>query len=335
VTKTLRFGIALQSNKTPAEYVAQATAIDRYKFDVVSVYNDLLFQPALGPLLLMAPYVHTARLGAAALNPYTVHPVEIAGQFAVLDMATQGRAYLGLARGSWLDRLGIAQRRPIQTLRECVLLIRQLLAGNVDGFTGQVFNLPPGHALQYACVRESVPITFGTWGRQMARLAGEVADEVKIGGSANPSMATNLRESILAGEAVAGRRPGGVGICLGAVTVVDGDRARARAAARREVAMYAPIVAPLDPSLRDDDWLARIAGPAEHGDWQTVADLIPDAVLDRLAFAGSPADVVRQVDDIVRAHAGVTRIEFGTPHGLDPLDGIRSLGEQVLPSFQS
>ena len=45
----MRFGIALQSNKTPAEYVAQARAIDRHPFDVVSVYNDLFFQPALGP----------------------------------------------------------------------------------------------------------------------------------------------------------------------------------------------------------------------------------------------------------------------------------------------
>jgi 5,10-methylenetetrahydromethanopterin reductase len=123
-----------------------------------------------------------------------------------------------------------------------------------------------------------------------------------------------------------------VGLCLGAVTVVDTDRARARAAARREVAMYVPVVAPLDPSLRDAEWLARITVPAERGDLQAVADLIPDAVLDRLAFAGSPADLVRQVEDL--ASAGVTRVEFGTPHGLDALEGIRLLGEQVLPSFR-
>src|SRR5579859_906941 len=125
----MRFGIALQGNKTPAEYVASARCIDRFGFEVVSVYNDLFFQPALGPLLLMAPHLHTARLGPAALNPFTTHPVEIAGQIAFLDLATQGRAYLGLARGSWLDSLGMVQRRPLRTMRECVLLIRHLLAG--------------------------------------------------------------------------------------------------------------------------------------------------------------------------------------------------------------
>jgi 5,10-methylenetetrahydromethanopterin reductase len=333
VTNTIRFGIAVQSNKTPAEYTAQAASIDGYPFDVVSVYNDLFFQPALGALLLMAPHVRTAQLGPAALNPYTAHPVEIAGQLAVLDAATNGRAYLGLARGSWLDRLGIRQRRPVQTLRECVLLVQHLLAGKAGGFVGQVFHLAPGETLQYAVVRRSVPITIGTWGPQTARMAGELADEVKIGGSASPSMTAYLRDFIGAGELDAGRQAGSVGICLGAVTVVDHDRARARSLARREVARYVPVVAPLDPALRDAEWLARIAGPAEHGDVQAVAELIPDAVLDSLAFAGSPADVTRHVEDLARA--GVSRVEFGTPHGLDPRDGIRLLGEQVLPSFRT
>jgi 5,10-methylenetetrahydromethanopterin reductase len=217
-------------------------------------------------------------------------------------------------------------------MRESVLLVRLLLAGLADGFEGQVFKLAPGSTLQYSLVREAVPITIGTWGQRMARLAGELADEVKIGGSANPSMAVYLRQFIGEGEVAAGRRPGSVGVCLGAVTVVDADRARARALARREVAMYAPIVAPLDPTLSSDAaWLGRIAESAERGDFATVAELIPDAVLDRLAFAGTPADIARQVEDLARA--GVSRVEFGTPHGLEALDGIRLLGEQVLPSF--
>src|SRR5579859_3959225 len=156
----MRFGIALQSNKTPAEYVAQAQSIEQYAFDVVSVYNDLFFQPAFGPLLLMAPHLRAAQLGPAALNPYTVHPVEIAGQAAVLDLATQGRAYLGLARGSWLDRLGIAPRRPLQTMRECAELVHYLLARNSGGYSGQIFQLAAGDVLRYPLVRESIPITI-------------------------------------------------------------------------------------------------------------------------------------------------------------------------------
>src|SRR5207248_9137275 len=102
VGSVMWFGVALQGDKTPAEYVAQAQLIDRYAFDVVSVYNDLFFQPAIGPLLTMAPHIHRAMLGPAALNPYTLHPVEIAGQIAFLDQLTNGRAYRGPARRSGL-----------------------------------------------------------------------------------------------------------------------------------------------------------------------------------------------------------------------------------------
>src|SRR3954470_17731166 len=101
--------IAFQSNKTAAEYVALARQVEAYGFDARSVYNDLMFQPPIGPLVLMAQATARIRLGPASMNPYTLHPVEIAGQIAFLDAVTGGRAYLGLSRGAWLESIGIAQ----------------------------------------------------------------------------------------------------------------------------------------------------------------------------------------------------------------------------------
>lgn len=324
------FGVAFQGNKSPVEYRALAEIADRYAFDVVSVYNDLLYQPALGPLLWMAPLLRQARLGPAAVNPYTTHPLEIAGQTALLDLATDGRAYLGLARGAWLDRIGLKQRRPVQTLREAALLVRHLLARRAEAFRGDVFCHPANAALRYATRRPRVPITIGTWGRATARMAGEVADEVKIGGSASPLMVNALRPSIREGSQRAGRSDDAVGICLGAVTVVDHDRQAARALARREAAMYVPVVAELDPAT-DPEWLARVRAASARGDSESIARDLSDAVLDRFAFAGAPDDLVRQVETI--ASAGGTRVEFGTPLGLDASAALRLLGEQVLPAF--
>ena len=60
------------------------------------------------------------------LNPSTLHPVELAGQAAALDLASGGRAYLGLVAGAWLDRLG---RAPIE---EAMGLVREITrAGGV------------------------------------------------------------------------------------------------------------------------------------------------------------------------------------------------------------
>ena len=86
----------------------------------------------------MACRTERIRLGPAALNPFTLHPYEIAGQIAMLDSVSGGRAYLGLAKGAWLDRLGLEEPRPLAALREAVAIVRALLAGDTAGVDGAV-----------------------------------------------------------------------------------------------------------------------------------------------------------------------------------------------------
>jgi 5,10-methylenetetrahydromethanopterin reductase len=316
----LELSIAFQTDKTAAEYAALGKLVDKIPFDVVSAYNDLFFQPALGPLLLLAQHVTGARLGPAALNPLTLHPVEIAGQIAFLHAVTGGRAYLGLARGAWLDTLGVSLDRPLTRLRESIEVVRHLLDGRTDGYAGEIYSLAEGATLKYELPRGHVPITLGTWGERTARTLGALVDEVKIGGSTNPGMVARMREWL----------PEPVGICAGAVSVVDRDRAAARALARREVAMYLSVVAALDVTTDDPEWLDRIRRNGQ--DYASISRDISDAQLERFAFAGSPDDIVRQVHAVYTA--GATRVEFGTPHGLDAATGIRLLGEAVLPELR-
>jgi 5,10-methylenetetrahydromethanopterin reductase len=120
-----------------------------------------------------------------------------------------------------------------------------------------------------------------------------------------------------------------VGVCVGAVTVVDRDRQAARTLARREVALYLGVVAGLDVTLDDPEWVARVQQHAARRDYAAIAGDITDEMLDRFSFAGTPDDIVQQVEGL-RA-AGARRVEFGTPHGLDAANGIRLLGGEVQP----
>lgn len=319
-----QLSLGFQSDKGPGEYAELARRAEQGGFDVISVYHDLFFQPAIYPLLVMAQVTEHVRLGPAALNPYTLHPVEIAGQIAALDAVSGGRAYLGLVRGSWLDALGLDAVRPLATLREAVELIRRLLAGDASGFRGEVFSLAPGARLCYERVRREVPLLLGTWGTKVAALAGEVAQEVKIGGTANPALVPLMRERI-GNDAV--------GIVVGAVSVVDLDGVAARARARAEAALYFPVVAGLDPSLEAPAGLAEdVRRLVDAGDARAAGELIPDALLDRIAFAGTPEQVARQAEALFEA--GASRVEFGTPHGLTPAQGVELLAEHVLPSLR-
>jgi 5,10-methylenetetrahydromethanopterin reductase len=282
----------------------------------------------------MAPEVHSAQLGPSCLNPFTVHPVEIAGQMALLDLVTQGRAYLGIARGAWLESLGLNPPRAIGGIREAIQIVQQLLSGERRGFKGKVFHLDEAYRLSYQVRRPYIPVMVGTWGPKLAAVAGELADEVKVSPCAHPTAATQLRPAIGVGAQQVGRSPDSVRLVLGGMCVIDEDRARARRLARREVSRYLPVVAPLDPTFdMDPEWHGRLQAASRRGDWDTAEGLVSEEILDRFAYSGDAEDLIRL---IARARAaGIDRIDLGTPHGLDEAAGIRMLGERVLPVFTS
>ncbi|HUA29373.1 MAG TPA: LLM class flavin-dependent oxidoreductase [Streptosporangiaceae bacterium] len=327
--------IALQSDEDLATYEGLAPLVEELGFGTISVYADLTYPSPLLPLITIARATRGIRLGPACLNPYLLHPVEIANQLHALDSASGGRAYLGLARGAWLDAVGVAQERPVRRLREAVGVVRYLFSGRDDGYEGSIFSVRAGTRLAYRPVREEVDLLLGAWGPLGVALAGEVAAEVKIGGTASPALVPAARESLARGAARAGRPARATGLVCGAVTVVDEDGAAARRLARAEVATYLPVVAGLDPEGAGVDaaGLAEMQKLVLAGDHDGAGRLVPDAALDRFAFSGTPEHVTAQACALLEA--GASRVEFGTPHGLTARRGIELLGRRVLPAVGS
>jgi 5,10-methylenetetrahydromethanopterin reductase len=282
----------------------------------------------------MAPYLEKARVGPAAVSPFRIHPIDIAANTALLADLAPGGVYIGLARGAWLAENGISEpEKPITGIRESVMVLRKLLSGATVDFIGDVFSLRNIKA-PYPVPAENIPLMIGTWGRKLAQLAGELADEVKIGGSANPAMVSLIRKEITVGTNRAGRSASDVGVVVGAVTVVDEDRNFARALARRNVAMYLPVVLSLDPTTQLEPELNhRIREAVELGDLASAVELISDDILDLFAFSGTPTDIAQQANMLLEA--GAARVEFGTPHGSDSSQGIRLIGTKVLPAIVS
>jgi 5,10-methylenetetrahydromethanopterin reductase len=332
---TREISIAFQTDKSAAQYIALAKQVDQYDFDRVTVYCDAPFQPSYLPLMLMAPHLKRARLGPAAIPPSRIHPIDIASQTALLAEVAAGGVYVGVARGAWLEDHGIREvKPPIQAMRETVEIVRYLLSGGTGGYQGEVFQLAEGVKAMYPLPEQPIPVLIGTWGEKLCALAGEIADEVKVGGSANPDIVPVIRGYIAAGEAKAGRERGTVGVVMGAVSVIDEDRELARQAARRSVALYLPVVAPLDPTVQvEPELVARLQLLANRHEYEGAARLISDDLLERFAFAGNADDFINHAERLFEA--GAARIEFGTPHGLKPEQGIQLLGEKVLPALKA
>ena len=326
--------IAFQTDQPLAAYGALAQAAEGYGFDGVTVYNDMLYQPAWLPLLEIARHTKRVRIGPAAVNPFTCHPINIAGNIALLDEASEGRAYLGLARGAWLDFVGVEPQRPVAALREALECVRHLLAQSKEPYRGEIFQLAGGDALRWNILRPNIPLLLGSWGVQTIRACIQHISEIKIGGPTNPAVIPQERAATDRAALAASRTPGAVGLVVGAVTVVDHDGVAARALARRKAALYLPIIAQLDHTLNlDPALLEQLAAAAAAYDFDLAAGYISDALLRKLAFAGTPGEVADQAIGLY--YACVSRVEFGTPHGLSEAEGLRLLGEGVLPALKS
>jgi 5,10-methylenetetrahydromethanopterin reductase len=328
----MQISVAFQTDKRASEYVRLAKLVNEYDFDAVTVYCDLPFHPSFMPLALMAPHITRARVGVSAVPPSRIPPLDIAADGALLEDLAPGRAYIGISRGAWLEQHGITEHKPpVTAIREAMEVIRYLWAGRTDGYFGQVYRLAPHVRAPYPLPERPIPILIGTWGEKLCALAGEIADEVKVGGSANPDIVPVIQRYIAVGEGRAGRPLGSVGVVIGAVSVIDEDRAAARAAARRAVALYLPVVAPLDPTVTvEPELIERLKQHADRGEFDQGARLVSDVLLDKFAFSGNPSDIIDQA--LRLKAAGASRVEFGTPHGLHTPDtGLRLLGEKVLP----
>jgi 5,10-methylenetetrahydromethanopterin reductase len=325
-----RVSVAFQTDQPLSAYGPLAATAERHGFDAVSVYNDLLYQPAWLPLLEIARATRRVTIGPSAVNPFTCHPVNIAGHAALIDEASNGRAYLGLARGAWHEFLGIEPKRPVRALREAFECVRHLLRRAKEPYRGEIFQLAGGDSLRWTIARSEIPFLLGTWGLEtIGACVGQIG-EVKVGGTANPDLARHHLKALGSAATRAGRSADDVGLVVGCVSVVDRDGRAARDAARRKVALYLPVIAALDPTIAvEPARLERIRVAVATYDFTGAGREIPDDLLRRFALAGTPDDVAEQADALYAA--GAARVEFGTPHGLGESEGLARLGEDVLP----
>jgi 5,10-methylenetetrahydromethanopterin reductase len=138
------------------------------------------------PFVLMnacAAATSRIKIGVCVTNPYTRLPVQIARAVAAVDELSNGRAILVLGaanRKHVLTPLGIDLSKVAQRIREAVLVIRRLFAGEAVTYTSSTLYMD-GVKLSFQA-RPDIPIWIGTKGPLVLQAAGEVADGVVIEG---------------------------------------------------------------------------------------------------------------------------------------------------------
>lgn len=238
------------------------------------------FGDSVGLCLSLAHVTETIQLGTSIQPIYLRHPVDLARASSFIHEVSGSRFRLGIgvSHGPVVDRLGVETGAPLSDIRAYVAAMRDAVR--------QSGELPP--------------VVLATLRDKMLALSVEIADGAVWANASLSHMAAQLA------HVPAERRSAGFSIGNMIPTVIDDDRAAARALHRRTLAGYVAL-----PNYRNywkaagyEEEMTAIEAALAAADREALPGLMTDRWLDDATLSGSAA----QVRDGVAAwfDAGVT-----------------------------
>ncbi|HVX30313.1 MAG TPA: LLM class flavin-dependent oxidoreductase [Nitrolancea sp.] len=323
----MRFSIRLNNDLPVAEYIRLARVAEAAGFDQFWVSHDLFVRSA--PVILAAVAQATARieLGTCIVNPYTLHPSEIAMFAATLDELSGGRVNLGIGAGAaeFLKWVEIPQQRPLRDTRRALEQINAVLSGEpAPGWQAEAYLRFPSRPL---------PLYLAAMSPNMLRLAGEVADGV-LPLLFPPEHYETVLPFIREGAERAGRSLDEIDIAACIWCSISDDRDAAERVLKDKIAYYGHALSPLiwqRLGLTQDDFRPIEQALMVERDPEKARGLVDERML-RIGVVGTPRDLIPRLESLVAL--GVRHLSFGPPLGPDPAAAIEALGREVIPHFR-
>jgi 5,10-methylenetetrahydromethanopterin reductase len=272
-------------------------------------------------LALAAQATRRLRLFPATSSPVVRHPLVLASLAHSLEEIAPGRIDLTVAPG-FLSTRSIGQpRAPVAVLREAIVELRQLLAGEAVAFGPTTTRLRNRSA-------NPTPVHLLAAGPRMIELAGEVADGAFLMVGLHPAAVRAARRHLEVGAARAGRALAGFPVVF-VTTLGLGD---VDVGARWVRSWFAPGQPFLNyPSASNLRWL-REAGFAlgEAHDPAAIPEDQARRIADAFGLFGSPERCAERLLQ-AREEAGVEQVFLFPAHDLA---GGYALPEAELQAFE-
>lgn len=316
-------------------FVPWAQKIEEYGFDELFIADDLIFRPAWPILTLIGANTKKIRVGPAIVNPITAHPVYHVANLLALDELTSGRAVCSMGKGAFNANLKLEHvEKPVRMVKEAYDIMKHVMAGNTDAFEGDYFSTINGFKFEFEPLRNDIPITIGTWGHQMARMAGRHTAGVLAACCSGPMAMKRIVDEAKAGAMAAGRDPETLELGSAPLSSISMDSEAARRNITDLLGFLMPTMEVLTRQLDiTDEEVQTIFKHAQAGELDTVAKLIPERAVRAFSVAGSPNDVIPQLEEMI--DLGVNHINFSPPLGPDVDVALELIAKEILPYFKN
>jgi 5,10-methylenetetrahydromethanopterin reductase len=324
----VRFSIRLNNDWPVASYPELARISENAGFDQFWVSHDLFFRSSPVILAAVAEATDRIEIGTCIVNPYTVHPSEIAMMAATLDELSHGRFNLGIGAGAgeFLKWIGMPQERPLKSTREAIRAINAVLGSQpVEGWEDEAY-------LRFEA-RRRVPIYLAAFSPNMLRLIGEIADGA-LPLLFPPEHYDTVLPLVQEGAERAGRSMEEIDFAACIWCSINNDRQAAEDVLKDKIAYYGHALSPLiwdRLGVTQNDFRPIEQALMTERDPEKARSLVDDRML-RIGIAGSPGEVIERLEALV--DRGVRHLSFGPPLGSDPAEAIKTLGKEILPRFR-
>lgn len=288
----------------------------------------------LMPLLLAAEHTEKVDIGTAIVVAFGRSPLSLALAAWELNGYSKGRFILGL--GSQIKphierRYSMPWSHPAARMREFILAMRAIWDcwqnGTKLDFRGEFYT----HTLMtpffspkpndYAGPKVNVAAV----GELMTKVASEVADGMLVHGFTTERYLRDVTLPVVeAGLATSGRKRADFELSYPAFVVTGEDEtqmAEAEFGTRKQIAFYAST--PAYKGVLDlhgwGDLQPRLNTLSKAGEWNEMASLITDDVLDAFAVRGTPEEIPARLR--ARFDGAIDRLSLYMPypdHGLAP-----------------
>ena len=330
----MKFSLRFNNDLPVQDYVTYAKAAESAGFQQFWVSDDLFLRSA--PVILSAAAIATERIeiGTCILNPYTIHPAEIAMFAATLDELSAGRFNLGIAAGAadFIQWLGLPHQTPRALVTESIHAINRLTSSQVAASDGKVLRWTEQAYLRFE-PRRRVPIYLGAMSPKMLEEIGAAAD----GGLPllfPPEHYQTVMPHIRRGLERAGRSADELDVAACIWCSVSDDQSAAEAALADKIAYYGHAMSPMilaQLGLTPADFEPIRQACHVESDIEKARSLVTSPMLN-IGIAGTADTLIQRLEGL--AQLGVRHMSFGPPLGPDILAAIHAIGRDVIPHFR-
>jgi 5,10-methylenetetrahydromethanopterin reductase len=317
---------------TPPELLGEkARWLEELGYSHIMVPEDYFYVPALVGATLALSATSAVPVGTSIVSGLVRNPAVLAMEIAGISRAFPGRFRPGIGLGlpAWLQQMGILPEKPVTALRESVTSVQRLLAGETVTLEGKQFQLD-AIAITHPAL-EHVPITLGVMGPMLLELSGQIADGTLFGAAAGLDFFRWAIGQVEKGLAASGRSPDAMSYSTVALTCVDRDGAKARAAARPILASFLGEFGV--NTLTDAYGISeQVTAILDRGGPDAMAAEMPDEWLEDLTLVGTPAEVVEKVRRWL--DAGIDSICIFLPDEELERATIELVAEEVIPALR-